>query len=226
VNPERAWVVIAAYNEAKVLRPVVEGVLGVVPNVVVVYDGSRDHTAAEAIGGGATVLRHIVNLGQGAALETGIRYALAHGADFVFTYDADGQHSPHGLYDLARVQAETGADVVLGSRFLGRAERMPAARRILLKAAVAFTRLHCGLPVTDTHNGLRLFTRRAASLIRLTQPRMAHASEILSQIRTHHLQFAEAPVTVSYSEYSLEKGQSMGDAFRILLDILYSSLTR
>lgn len=226
MNPRSAWVVIAAYNEAKVLRPVVESVRSVIPNVVVVDDGSSDHTAGEAIAAGATVLRHIVNLGQGASLETGIRYAIAHGADFVFTYDADGQHSAHGLSDLARVQAETGADVVLGSRFLGRAERIPLARRILLKAAVAFTRLHCRLPVTDTHNGLRLFTRRAASRIRLTQPRMAHASEILSQIRTHRLQFAEAPVTVSYSEYSLQKGQSMTDAFRILLDILYSSLTR
>jgi glycosyltransferase involved in cell wall biosynthesis len=223
---KRAWVVIPAYQEAKVLYRVVEDVRRLTPQVVVVDDGSADETAQQALAAGATVLRHAVNLGQGAALQTGMDYALAQGAEFVFTFDADGQHPAEALAVLAEVLQKTGADVVLGSRTLGSAVGIPSARRLLLKAALTFTWMHAKLPVTDTHNGLRLFTREAASKIRISQARMAHASEILSQIRQLGLRFAEAPVTVRYTEYSLAKGQKMGDAFRVLTDILYASWTR
>jgi len=221
-----AWVVMPAYREAKVLRRVLEGVRRWVPRVVVVDDGSADETAQEALAAGATVLRHAVNLGQGAALQTGMDYALAQGAEFLFTFDADGQHAAESLAVMADMQEKTGADVILGSRTLGNTEGIPSARRLLLKAAVTFTWMHARLPVTDTHNGLRLFTREAASRIRISQARMAHASEILSQIRQLGLRFAEAPVTVRYTEYSLAKGQKMKDALRVLTDILYASWTR
>lgn len=222
---KRAWVVIPAYDEGKVLRRVVDEVRRRVPHVVVVDDGSRDTSGGEALAAGAVVLRHTINLGQGAALQTGIDYALAQGAEFVFTFDADGQHSPDSLAAMAEVQAKTGADVVLGSRSLGYAHGIPKARRLLLKAAVAFTRLHARLPVTDAHNGLRLFTRSAASLIRISQARMAHASEILWQIQKLQLRFAEAPVTVEYTDYSLGKGQKIEDGLRILLDMFYANWT-
>jgi len=223
---KRAWVVIPAYQEAKVLHRVVEDVRRLAPRVVVVDDGSADETAQQALAAGATVLRHAVNLGQGAALQTGMDYALAQGAEFLFTFDADGQHPAESLAVLAEVLEKTGVDVVLGSRTLGSAVGIPSARRLLLKAALTFTWMHAKLRVTDTHNGLRLFTREAALKIRISQARMAHASEILSQIRQLGLRFAEAPVTVRYTEYSLAKGQKMQDAFRILTDILYASWTR
>src|SRR5205085_5488913 len=165
VKPAR--VVIPAYPEAKVLRQVVAAVLRLGTRVVVVDDGSADRTAEEALAAGATVLRHAVNLGQGAALQTGIDYALAQGASYVFTFDADGQHAPESLLILEDVLKRSGADVVLGSRTLGSAPCMPKARKLLLKAALAFTRLHASMAVTDTHNGLRLFTREAASRIRI-----------------------------------------------------------
>jgi polyprenyl-phospho-N-acetylgalactosaminyl synthase len=223
---KRAWVVIPAYEEAAVLRRVVQGIQQPGLHVLVVDDGSSDDTSREALAGGATVLRHAVNLGQGAALQTGIDYALAQGAEFVFTFDADGQHSPESLAALAEVQKQSGADVVLGSRSCGDAVGIPLARKLLLKAACLFTRWHTGLRLTDTHNGLRLFTREAAGRIRITQPRMAHASEILTQIRVLGLGFAEAPVTVRYTEYSLAKGQKMWGALRVLADIFYASMTR
>lgn len=222
----RAWVVIPAYNEAQVMRQVVREVRELVPRVVVVDDGSEDSTQAEASAAGAVVLRHAVNLGQGAALQTGIEYAIASGADYIFTFDGDGQHTPDSLLALAKVQRETNADVVLGSRALGQAENIPRARIFMLKAATWFTRLHSGLKVSDTHNGLRLLTRKAAIEIRLTQPKMAHASELLARIRALGLQFAEAPVRVRYTEYSMRKGQSGGGALPILLDILYKRWTK
>jgi hypothetical protein len=133
--------------------------------------------------------------------------------------------APESLAVLAETMCSTGAGVVLGSRWLGRAEAMPRRRRIMLRLAVVFTRHHSGLGVSDTHNGLRLFTRAAASRLRITQPRMAHASEILARIGACNLPLAEAPVTVRYTEYSLRKGQKISGMFRVLLDIFYARWT-
>ncbi len=208
------------------LRDVVSGLRAFCSRVIVVDDGSGDQTGSQALAGGATVLTHIVNLGQGAALQTGIDYALQSGAEYIFTFDADGQHAPESLNVLAETMQRTGVDVVLGSRWLGRVDGMPAARRLMFRLAIAFTRQHSGLKVTDTHNGLRLFTWKAAARLSIKQPRMAHASEILEQIGTLGLSYAEAPVTVRYTEYSLGKGQKISGMFRILMDIFYASWTR
>lgn len=221
-----AWVVIPAWREATVIRRVVEEVRPLVKAVVVVNDGSPDSTASEALAGGAIVLTHCVNLGQGAALQTGIDYALLHGAEQIFTFDADGQHSTESLGIMAEILATQNVEVVLGSRWRGHAEAIPGLRRLILKAAVIFTRAHSGLNLTDTHNGLRLFTRKAAQQIRITQSRMAHASEILDQIGRLKLRYAEAPVTVRYTEYSLAKGQKISGMFRVLADIFYARWTR
>lgn len=220
-----AWIVIPAYREAPVIRTVICGLRSLCSNIVVVDDGSKDETGAEALAGGATVLTHAVNLGQGAALQTGIQFALQQGAEYIFTFDADGQHAPESLAALAETMRSTGVDVVLGSRWLGRVEAMPLLRRCVLRLAVIFSRMHSGLCVSDTHNGLRLFTGSAASRLRITQARMAHASEILDQIAAAKLRFAEAPVTVRYTRYSLRKGQRISGMFRVLTDIFYSRWT-
>jgi len=222
----RAWIVIPAYRESQVLSGVIEQLRPILPWIVVVDDGSKDDTGSAALAAGATVLTHLVNLGQGAALQTGITYALQQGAEYIFTFDADGQHAPESLTVLAEKMSATDADVVLGSRWLGRVEAMPGLRRWMLRLAVVFTRLHSGLGVSDTHNGLRLFTRAAASRLQITQARMAHASEILEQIGTLKLHFEEAPVTVRYTEYSLRKGQKVSGMFRVLLDIFYARWTQ
>ncbi|MCU1329565.1 MAG: glycosyltransferase family 2 protein [Bryobacterales bacterium] len=221
-----AWVIVPAWKEGAVIRQVVEEVRPHVRQIVVVDDGSPDDSGAQALAGGAIVLRHCVNLGQGASLQTGIDYALLHGAEYIYTFDADGQHSPDSLALMARTMEERQVDVVLGSRWRGHAEAIPPLRRLMLKAAVIFTRAHSGLNLTDTHNGLRLFTRSAAQKLRITQARMAHASEILDQIGLAKLSYAEAPVTIRYTEYSLAKGQKISGMFRILADIFYERWTR
>jgi glycosyltransferase involved in cell wall biosynthesis len=222
----RISVVVAAYNEARVIAGVVAGVVHAGYDVVVVDDGSSDRTRHLAAAAGAMVLRHPINLGQGAALQTGIEFALRQGADIVVTFDADGQHR---IADAARLVAALhthGADFALGSRFLGGAVNQPLSRRILLRLATLFTRLTTGLSLTDTHNGLRAMTRRGASAIGLKQNRMAHASEFLQQIADSGLKFVEVPVTIEYSAYSLEKGQTMGDALVILTDLFARRLHR
>lgn len=222
----RVWVVIPAYNEAPVIAGVVEAVRARVGNVVVVDDCSGDGTREAAFSGGAVVLRHPINLGQGAALQTGIRYALSRGAELIVTFDADGQHRPEDIAVLLDTQRRTGADVVIGSRFLGATENLPRSRRAILKLATVFTRVTSGLKVTDAHNGLRLLTRSAAQRIEIRQNRMAHASEIIGQIRWLGLSVAEAPVTIVYTEYSLRKGQRLGNALNILVELFIARVNK
>lgn len=220
------WVVIAAYNEASVIGRVVADVKGAGYRVVVIDDGCTDGTGEAAAAAGAVLVRHPFNLGQGAALQTGIAFALAEGADVIVTFDADGQHRTRDIAALVDALAANHAHFALGSRFLGRALHQPLSRRLVLKAATSFTRLTSGMKVTDTHNGLRAMTRVGASRLNLRQNRMAHASEILHQIAESGLRYVEAPVTIEYSAYSLEKGQRLGDALMILIDLFARRLQR
>jgi len=208
------WIVIAAYNEGSRLAMTLKSITGQA-SIVVVDDGSSDDTFEVARSFPIWVLRHPINCGQGAALQTGIDFALAHGAEAIVTFDADGQHDPADLPNMLTPVLSGEADVVLGSRFLGSTQSMPWSRRLLLKLAILFTRLTNGLRLTDTHNGFRVFSRKAAQQIRIRQPRMAHASEILDQIAKHQLRYVEVPVTVRYHASTLAKGQSSWDAFRI-----------
>jgi len=221
---DRLWVIVPAFNEGEVIGEVVHGLRAHHANIAVVDDCSCDDTGARASAAGALVLRHPVNLGQGAALQTGICYALERGADCIVTFDADGQHRVEDIAVLLDTQTRTKAEVVIGSRFLGRVENMPPLRRLVLKLAVAFSRLTSGRTLTDAHNGLRLLTRDAAQRIRITQDRMAHASEIIAQIHRLGLAVAEAPVTIVYTEYSLRKGQGLGNAFNIVADLIVARL--
>ncbi|MDO9413140.1 MAG: glycosyltransferase family 2 protein [Pseudolabrys sp.] len=220
------WIVIAAYNEATVIAGVIASVRGAGYRVVVVDDGSRDDTANVAESAGAVVMRHPINLGQGAALQTGIEYALAEGAETIVTFDADGQHRISDVAVMTAALAQHKADFALGSRFLGDTLNQPLSRRLTLKAATLFTRLTVGINITDTHNGLRAMTRRGAQSIKLRQNRMAHASEILHQVAQSGLKYIEVPVTIEYSAYSLAKGQKLSDALTILLDLFARRLHR
>ncbi len=222
----RLWIVIPAYNEAPVIASVVADVKRAGYRPVVVDDGSTDATGAAAAEAGAVVVRHAFNLGQGAALQTGIVFALREGADVIVTFDADGQHRAADIAGLIDALERHGADFALGSRLLGASLNQPPWRRMVLKAATSFTRLTTGLSVTDTHNGLRAMTRRGAGRVKLRQNRMAHASEILHQIADSGLKYVEAPVTIEYSAYSLAKGQTLGDALMILTDLFARRLQR
>jgi glycosyltransferase involved in cell wall biosynthesis len=213
-------VVIPAYREAQVIGNVVRDALRYCDNVVVVADGSPDGTADEALAAGAAVVAHPVNLGQGAAIQTGLDYALRQGARYVATFDGDGQHEGADLPKLLAALVAAQADIALGSRFIGTAAGMPSWRRWFLKMAVLFTRLTTGLKLTDSHNGLRLMTADAAARLRITQNGMAHASEILEQIAMFRLRYVEVPVNILYTAYSLRKGQTMLNSVNVLLDLL------
>jgi polyprenyl-phospho-N-acetylgalactosaminyl synthase len=226
VADQSIWVVVPAYNEAAIIGQIVGDLIERGYAVVVVDDGSNDGTGMKAGAAGAAVVTHPFNLGQGAALQTGLQFALIQGADYLITFDADGQHRVADVDSLMSALLAANADFALGSRFLGTAVDMPASRRLLLKAATWFTRVTTGLAVTDTHNGLRAMTRRGAGAIKLRQNRMAHASEILHAVACSGLPYVEVPVTVDYSAYSLAKGQRLTDSLRILLDLSARRLHR
>ncbi len=220
------WVVIAAFNEASVIGPIVLELVQRSYDVVVVDDGSHDATGHEAFAAGATLVTHPVNLGQGAALQTGIKFALQQGASYVVTFDADGQHRASDVTRLIDALIDHDAAYALGSRFLGSTRGIPWGRRLLLQAAIWLTRAMTGLRLTDTHNGLRAMTRDGANRIALRQNRMAHASEILEQIAASGLRHVEVPVTIDYTRYSLAKGQRLSDSVAILWDLSAQKLHR
>lgn len=222
----RIAVVVAAYNEAGPIARVVEQLLPRCSRCIVVDDGSSDETAAAAGNAGAVVLRHVVNRGQGAAMLTGIQYALLEQPDAIVTFDADGQHDAADIPALVAPVLAGRVDVALGSRFLGTAEGMPWSRRLVLRAGILFTRIFSGVRVTDVHNGLRALSRDAAAQLTISLDGMAHASEILDQIRTHGWRFVEVPTTVRYSEYSLGKGQSSLNSIRIVVQLILQRLGR
>lgn len=217
---------IAAYNEGPRVGEVVAELRSRGYGVVVVDDGSTDATAAEARQAGAVVVSHPINLGQGAALQTALDYARLHGARWLVTFDADGQHRADDIEALLEGLVESRADFALGSRFLGDAVDMPAIRKAIVRLAAVLTRLSTGLRVTDAHNGIRAMTRQGAEAIRLRQNRMAHASELLDQIARSGLKHVEVPVTIEYSAYSLAKGQRLSNAFGIVLDLFMRKLHR
>ena len=224
VTNDRVFIVIAAFNEARTIRNVVQQLLVDYPDVVVVDDASSDGTALCLKGLKVFLLRHILNRGQGAALQTGITFALQQGADVIVTFDADGQHHEKNIPALVEPILRGECDVSLGSRFLGSAHNIPFARRVILKAGIVFTRIASGIKVTDVHNGLRAFSGEAARSLRISMDRMAHASEILDHLKTRKLRFKEVPVDITYSTLSLRKGQSSWGALKIALDVFYKKL--
>jgi len=222
------YVIIPSFNEGPVLRRGLEPLLASDYEIVVVDDGSSDNTLEILRHLEVHAIRHPVNLGQGAALQTGMDYAIACGADIVVHFDADGQHQASEIDSLIVPVLSGETDVVLGSRFIRStdAREVPARRRFVLRIARVVNGLLTGAWLTDAHNGFRVLNRKAAQSIRLTENRMAHASEILFQIRRAGLRYVERPTTIVYTEYSQEKGQSAWNGIRIVIDLFLRRMFR
>lgn len=217
-----AWLVIPLYNEVAVIGEVVSAARARFPNVVCIDDGSTDASARCAVEAGAVVVRHPFNLGQGAALQTGIQYVLEQtdGA-YVVTFDADGQHQVSDAEAMVELARQQDLGVVFGSRFLDTRTRTGLAKRLVLKVAVAITNRSTGLRLTDAHNGLRVMRRDAAARVHMVQDGMAHASEIVEQLGKTGLPWREYPVHVLYTNYSKGKGQSLLNSVNILVELLF-----
>jgi len=216
------WIVVPLYNEATVVGQVIEDLHAHFAHVVCIDDGSQDTSIVAAQEAGALVIRHATNLGQGAALQTGIDFVLEQtDADYLITFDSDGQHQVSDAVAMLDLARREDVAVVFGSRFLDERTRAGRAKRLVLKTAVWATNQTTGLTLTDAHNGLRVIRRDAAARVDLRQNRMAHASEIVLQLGRTGLPWAEHPVHVLYTDYSRGKGQSLLNAVNILVDLVF-----
>jgi glycosyltransferase involved in cell wall biosynthesis len=221
------WVVVPTYNEALVVRGVLEQLLEHFPHVVAVDDGSTDGSAVEILESGAHLVRHPFNMGAGGALQTGVSFALLDpGARYFLTFDADGQHRVSDAVAMVEHIRAARLDILLGSRFLGTANNMKRSRKSLLYAARLFERASSGISLTDAHNGLRVFSRTFAEILELRVTDMGWASEFLARIAESRLPYAEFPVTIDYTDYSLSKGQHSINSVNIGVDVLLNRMLK
>ncbi|MBB1015377.1 glycosyltransferase family 2 protein [Dietzia schimae] len=222
VGNDDVWLIVPCFNEGTVIEEVLRSARGTFPNIVAVDDGSADNSAAAIHRAGAHLVRHPVNLGQGAAIQTGVEYARAQpGARYFVTFDADGQHQVKDVLAMVgRLRSEP-VDIVVGTRF-GRPRRdddqVPLIKRLVLRTVVLLSPRTRRLGLTDAHNGLRVFNRRVAEDLNLRMNGMSHASEFVELMDSRGWRVAEQPVDILYTEYSMSKGQSLLNGINILSD--------
>lgn len=221
------FVIIPCYNEANVIRKTVTEVLEKGYNVVVVDDCSKDKSKEQLAGLPVYYLRHRINMGQGAALQTGIDFARKKGAGYFVTFDADGQHDSNDIAGMVEFLEKENADVVFGSRFLpGSKTNVSRSRSFALNMGRYINFLVSGILLSDSFNGLRLLSRHAVENIRLTENRMAHPTELLMLTAVKKLKYIEHPVSIHYSEYSKSKGLKNKDGIKILAEIFLNKIFR
>ncbi len=222
----KTFVIIPAYNEEKRIGSVLKELKKRYKFVVVVDDGSKDKTYLISKKHTQYVLRHVINRGQGAALKTGIDFALENGADIIVTFDADGQFLVKEIKDLVKPIKKKEVDVALGSRFLGKTINMPFLKKVVLKIGVVVIFVLYGMRITDSQCGFRAFSKTAARNLEIKADKMEHAGEILSEIMRKKLKYKEIPITVIYDEYSLEKGQSWSKSIALGIRMLFKRLVK
>ncbi|PLW79470.1 glycosyltransferase family 2 protein [Candidatus Woesearchaeota archaeon] len=212
----KIFVIIPGYNEGSAIGKVIKDLIKAgYTNVIVVDDGSKDDTGKVAYDSGATVLTHIINRGQGAALKTGNLYALENDAEIIVHFDADGQMQVSDIKAMCKPIVDNKVDMTIGSRFLGKAENIDSGKKIMLKLARFVVYILYGLWLTDSQNGFRVMNRKAAKKIEINSDRMEHAGEILGEIKKKKIRFKEVPVTIKYTDYSMGKGQHWTRSFSL-----------
>lgn len=226
IQPSDTVIIVPAYNERESLRKVISSLLSVqLYKIIVVDDGSAASLHLLVNDLPVIVIRHKVNLGQGAALQTGIDYALPYKPAYIVTFDGDDQHSTADIQSLLLPLQNGSADITLGSRFLKPGlHNASLPRQWILKAARWINYFFTGLYLSDAHNGLRAMNLLAAQKIKMKENRMAHATEFLYAIRKYRLRYREVPVNVTYTAYSKSKGQSVFNSIRIFFDLVLHKL--
>lgn len=224
-------VIIPAFNEQPRIASVIAAVRAVVPTatVAVIDDGSRDGTAAEARHAGAVVLIHPFNMGYGVAIQTGYKYALAHGYQQLVQLDGDGQHDPACIPQLLAPLRRDECDFVIGSRFLsGESYRPPLIRRIGMAFFRQIVSLVVRHPISDCTSGYQAFNREvmrffASDLFPCDYP----DADVLISLHLAGLRIREVPVRMSANA----AGKSMHSGlkpfyyvFKMLLSIVVTLL--
>lgn len=217
------WLIVPCYNEGPVIADVLRHALQTFPNIVAVNDGSADDSEAQIRAAGAHLVNHPVNLGQGAAIQTGVEYARTQpGAQFFVTFDADGQHQVKDVVRMVNRLRTEPVDIVVGTRFAETQQntesQVPWIKRLVLKTVVFLSPRSRKLGLTDAHNGLRAFNSTVAWEMNIRMNGMSHASEIVAMMDEKNWRVSEEPVDILYTEYSMSKGQSLINGVNIIAD--------
>jgi polyprenyl-phospho-N-acetylgalactosaminyl synthase len=222
--------IVPVYNEKATIRSVISELMASSYNhIIVVDDGSDEDIVAEISDLPVVYLRHRINMGQGAALQTGFYLAkqMQLQADVIVTFDADAQHDCRDIVSLVEPVVCGEADIVFGSRFLSASIKdVPAIRKYVLQCGRFVNYLFTGILLTDAHNGLRAFNTGTLKLLQLTENGMAHATEILYLVKKYGLRYKEVGVNVRYTSYSKAKGQRHWNSIRIFSDLVLHKLFR
>lgn len=218
---EEVYIVVPAKNEGDRVAKVVQSIIAEgYTNVIVVDDGSEDKTALYAKEAGATVLNHLVNLGAGAATQTGMEFALAKGARTIVTMDGDSQHFASDISNLVHHLNHQNLDLVIGSRFLEPNNQIPTDRIVVNKLANWFSGIITGLFVTDSQSGMKAIHAKLASKMHFTFDGYEFCTEILKIAHQEKARFDEIPIQVKYSEELAGKGQSWRNIGRMVFRLL------
>ena len=198
----RVVAAIPCYNEGHFVGDVVRRAQAHVDVVVVVDDGSTDDTAEQAEAAGAQVVEHVQNQGPGAAARSCFQAGRDLDADVLVTLDGDGQHNPDEIPDVAAPALAGEADVVIGSRFLGRYNNVAAYRRFGIDAITFLYNIGSRTRITDGQSCFRAYSRRALETLRITEPGFGFSVETLVQARRAKLRIGEASISCVYHEES------------------------
>lgn len=206
----RTYIVIPAKDEGSRIGAVLERVLqNGYKNIIVVNDGSEDNTGEVARFYGVTVLNHFVNLGAGAATQTGIEFALKKGAEIIVTLDGDHQHLPEDIGKLVLALEKNNVDLVIGSRFFGNNTEIPFSRVIYNKIGNLVTWLFTGLWVSDSQSGMKAFRAEFARKAKITRNGYEFCIEIIKHARLLKASLHETPINVVYTKDTMSKGQGL-----------------
>ena len=217
---KKIFVVIPAHNEEKYIYSIVKKTKKYVDRVVVVDDGSKDKTSVMAKKSNAIVLRHLVNLGKGAALKTGCDYAVKSSADFIIAIDADAQHDPKEIPRF--LESLKSHDIVLGYRKLNR--KMPLILKFgnwFINKTISFL---YSIKIRDSQCGYRAFTAKAYKKLRWKASDYSMESEMIAKIGKYKLSYAEVPIETIYSDKY--KGTTVLDGIKIVFNLLIWKLNR
>ena len=208
------FVVLAAYNESDNIKVVLKELKKDYKNIIVVDDGSKDNTFNIAKKEGIIALKHVVNMGKGAAMKTGCDYAIKKGAKILILIDADGQHQPKEVKKF--IKAIKGNDIVFGYRKFS--NEMPFILRFGNSCINKVTKLLFGLNLKDTQGGFRALTAQAYQKIRWDSIDYAMESEMIANAGKKRLKYKEIPIETIYSDRY--KGTTVLDGIKIVINMI------
>ena len=217
---KNVWVIIPAYNEGEKILNVIGKTKKYIENIIVVDDGSKDNTVEIAEKTGVKVLKHIINLGKGAALKTGCEFALSRKAKILIAIDADGQHDPAEIPKF--LKELIGTDIVFGYRQL--TKTMPGVLRFGNWFISKMVWLFFGIKLKDTQCGYRAFTADTYKKIKWQAQNYDVESEMITNVGKKGLKYEEIPIQTIYSDKY--KGTTVIDGIKIVLKMLFWKILR